>query len=243
MKNKIRRILSWIGGMVVFGTVAVVVIVVIVVMKDASAMPDQVILTLDLEKEVVEYVPDDPLAKLIREDVQTVRTLVGSIDLAAHDDGVVGLIARVGDSPLGFAQIQEIRDAILAFRQSGKPTAVFAETFGEGGNGAYYLASAFDKIYLQPSGDVGLMGLRAEHPFVKGLLDSIDVIPRMAGRHEYKNAMNLFTEDHFTDAHREATEAMLQSMYGQIVRDLAVALDRTPDRIKELMDQGPFLGT
>ncbi|MBT5833167.1 MAG: signal peptide peptidase SppA [Candidatus Latescibacteria bacterium] len=145
---------------------------------------------------------------------------------------------------MGFAQIQEVRDAVLSFRQSGKPTIAYAETFGEGGtgNGSYYLASAFETIYLQPSGDVGLTGLRAEHPFVKGLLDTLDIEPRMAARYEYKNAMNLFTEEGFTESHREATEVLLQSMYDQIVGDLATALKKTPDHIKRIIDQGPILG-
>jgi len=245
MRKRIGRILAWIGGIVVVvgGTVAVLAI--IAALKGDDSVPDQVILTVNFEKQVVEYVPDNPIAKLMNEDVQSLRGLIGTLDKARTDERVVGLLARVGDSPMGFAQIQEVRDAILAFRKSGKPAIAYAETFGEAGagNGGYYLASAFETIYLQPSGDVGLTGFRAEHPFVKGLLDSLDIVPRMAHRYEYKNAMNLFTEDHFTDAHREATEVLLGSMFEQVVNDLAVSLGKTPDEVKKMIDQGPILGT
>lgn len=245
MRKRIGKILAWIGGIVVVvgGTVAVFAI--IAALKDDDAVPAQVILTVNLEKQVVEYVPDNPIAKLMNEDMQSLRGIVGALDKARTDERVVGLLARVGDSPMGFAQVQEVRDAILAFRKSGKPAIAYAETFGEGGagTGGYYLASAFETIYLQPSGDVGLTGFRAEHPFVKGLLDSLDVVPRMAHRYEYKNAMNLFTEDHFTDAHREATEALLGSMYDQVVVDLAASLGKTTGQVKNIIDQGPILGT
>jgi len=244
MRKKIGRLLVWIGGIVVVVGTVVVAIVIIAAVKDEDGVPDEVILTVNFEKQVVEYVPDNPLAKLMNEDVQSLRGMVGVLDRAATDERVVGLLAKAGSAQMGFAQIQEVRDAVLAFRESGKPTVVYAETFGEGGagNSSYYLASAFETIYLQPSGDVGLTGLRAEHPFVKGLLDSLDVVPRMAGRYEYKNAMNLFTEDHFTEPHREATEVMLQSMYEQIVADVAVARKKTPDQVKKMIDEGPILG-
>jgi protease-4 len=97
---------------------------------------------------------------------------------------------------------------VLAFRQSKKPAIAYAETFGEAGpgTGAYYLATAFESIYLQPSGDVGLSGLIAESPFIRGTLDKIGLEPRFAQRREYKNAMNVFTERKFTPPHREATQ-------------------------------------
>ena len=145
---------------------------------------------------------------------------------------------------MGFAQVQEIRDAVTAFRKSGKPTVIFTETFGEfaRGNGGYYLATAFDQIYLQPSGDVGLTGVAMEHPFVKGVLDSLRVGVQMDHRYEYKNAMNLFTETQFTDAHREASEAILESMVGQMVSGIATFLETSPERVRALVDRGPFQG-
>jgi protease-4 len=244
MRRKIGRFLAWIGGIVVVIGIVVVLLAVIAVVKDEDGVPDEVFLTLDFDKQVVEYVPDNPIAKLMNEDVQSIREIVGALDRATRDERVVGLLAKAGTGKMGLAQIQEVRDAVLAFRQSGNPTIAHGETFGEGGsgNGSYYLASAFETLYLQPSGDVGLTGLRAEHPFVKGLLDSLDIEPRMSGRYEYKNAMNLFTEDHFTEPHREATEALLGSMYDQMVADLAVALKKTPDQVKMIIDQGPILG-
>ena len=114
--------------------------------------------------------PEDPFAKLIADDGRSLRDVVGALDAAASDNRVVGLLARGGGAPMGFAQAQEIRDAVLAFGKSGKPTAIFAETFGEfgAGNVGYYLATAFEHIYLQPSGDVGWSAWRWSIPLSRG---------------------------------------------------------------------------
>ena len=241
MRRRIGRILAWIGGIVV---VLTVLIIVLALQSGEEPVPDQVILTINLEQWVAEHVPDDPFAKLLADDVLILRDVVGALDMAATDDRVVGLLAQGGGAPMGFAQVQEIRDAVLSFEKSGKPTAIFAETFGElgSGNGGYYLATAFDRIFLQPSGDVGLTGLAMEHPFVKGALDSLGIGVQMDHRHEYKNAMNLFTETEFTDAHREASAALLKSMTNQMVLGISRTRVTTPEAVREIINRGPFMG-
>jgi protease-4 len=242
MRRRIGRILAWIGAITV---ALVVVLIIIVVNSGEDPVPDRVILEVNLEQRVVEYVPEDPVAKFLADEALVLRDLVGALERAASDERVEGLLARGGSAPMGFAQVQEIRDAVTAFRQSGKPTVIFAETFGEfaPGNGGYYLATAFDQIYLQPSGDVGLTGVAMEHPFVKEALDSLSIGVQMDHRYEYKNAMNLFTETQFTEAHREASEAILESMVGQMVLGIATSLETSPERVRSLVDRGPFLGS
>ena len=246
MRKRIGRILAWIGGLVVAMTVLALVIAMFALPSGEDPVPDKVILTIDLEQRVAEHVPDDPFAKLVVADEALVlRQVVGALEVAAFDDRVVGLFAQGGVAAMGFAQVQEIRDAILAFEQSGKPAAIFAETFGElgSGNGGYYLATAFDRIFLQPSGEVGLTGLAMEYPFVKGALDSLGVGVQMDHRHEYKNAMNLFTETEFTDAHREASAAILKSMVNQMVLGISRTRVKTPEDVRALINRGPFMGT
>ncbi len=242
MRRVIGRILAWIGALTVM---LIVLLIVLLLQSGEEPVPDRVILTINLEQRVAEHVPEDPFAKLMADDVLVLRDVVGALDVAGSDDRVVGLLARGGGAPMGFAQVQEIRDAVLEFKKSGKPTAVFAETFGEfgPGNGGYYLATAFDRVYLQPSGDVGLTGLALEHPFVKGALDSLGIGVQMDHRHEYKNAMNLFTETEFTDAHREASEAILKSMLDQMVLGISRARVKTPEAMRALVHRGPFLGS
>jgi len=233
------RVLATIGAVVLIAMVLASISFLVI----KKMVPSKVILEANFEKHLVEYVPDDPVARIVSGSPTTVLGVVEALERAAADKHVVGLIARVGEAGLSPAEIQEIRDAVIAFRHSGKPAIAYAETFGEGGrgNGSYYLATAFDKIYLQPSGDVGLAGLIVETPFVRGTLDKLGVVPRMDHRSEYKNALNELTEKKYTPAHREATEKLMESVFGQIVTGIAEARKMSEADVRKLIDRGPFL--
>jgi protease-4 len=209
-----------------------------------GSLPSKVLLEADFERPIEEYMSDQPITKAFGGEEPTTRDVVDALDRAAGDARVVGLVARLGAVPMGLAQIQEIRDAISRFRASGKPAVAWAETFGEfgAGNGSYYLATAFDQVYLQPSGDVGLTGLMYESPFIKGMFAKLDVVPRMDHRYEYKNAMNFYTESKFTDAHREAMQKLMDSQFGQMVSGIAKGRGLSEPQVRATFNDGPYLG-
>jgi protease IV len=209
-----------------------------------EGVPGRVILELDLERGLVEYVPDDPFAAVLSREALSVRDVVEALQRGAGDRRVVGLVTRVGSGGLGLAQVEEVRAAVTAFRASGKPAILFSETFGEfaSGHGGYYLATAFDSIFLQPSGDVGLAGLISENPFLRGSLERAGVEPRMDHRYEYKNALNLFTEEEMTEPHREAVEGVLRSFYEQMVAGIAAGRGLDPAAVRAVIDNGPYFG-
>jgi len=212
--------------------------------RGPRSLPSKLVLEADFDREIEEYLPDQTVSQAFGGEEPTTRDIVDGIDRAAKDERVAGLVARLGAVPMGMAQIQEFRDAILRFRKSGKPAVAWSETFGEfgAGNGAYYLATAFDTIYLQPSGDIGLTGLMYESPFFKHMFEKLDVVPRMDHRYEYKNAMNVYTESQYTAPHREAMQKLMDSQFSQIVRGIAAARKLTEAEVRARFDQGPFLG-
>lgn len=119
---------------------------------------------------------------------------------ARDDDRVTSLVARLGGKGIGLAAVQELRQAVTDFAATGKTTVAWAESFGEfsASNVAYYLATAFEKIWLQPSGDLGLTGIAVERVFLRGLLDKVGADFQVAKRHEFKSAAEQLTETGFS---------------------------------------------
>jgi protease-4 len=202
------------------------------------------VLELDLTEGLTESPPTDPLGAILSMRKTRLSDVLSGLKRARRDDRVKGLIVKIGAHPLGLGTVQELRGAVAAFRQAGKRAVAFAETFGEFGGGTvpYYLASAFEKVYLQPSGDVGLTGIALEQRFVKDALGKLGVEYQLGQRHEYKTAANMFTQDHMTDAHRESVSRIAESVTEQIVAAVAEARGLEPKRVRELIDQGPFIG-
>ena len=206
-------------------------------------VPDRLFLEVDFEQEFVEHLPDDPLARAFLVDKADLLDTVETLERAGNDERVVALIGRIGADSLDPATSQKLRDAILAFREKGKKAIAHAETFGENraANQAYYLASAFDEIYLQPSGMVGLTGLLSENVFLRGSLDKLGVVPRLDHREEYKSFKNLFTERQLTEAHEKAARAIVDSLFEQMVKGIGEGRKLSKQRVEKLFEQGPFL--
>jgi protease IV len=201
------------------------------------------ILELDLTEGLSEGQPPDPVSAVLS--MRRVRMLdvLEGLRRASRDDRVRALVVKVGGSRIGLARIQELREAVLSFRESGKLAVAWSESFGEfiRGNLPYYLATAFDKIYLQPTGTLGLTGVAVEQVFVRDALGKIGVSFQSARRSEYKTAADPLTETGFTGPAREATQRMAQSIAEQISAAIADSRHKSPEAARELLDRGPFL--
>jgi protease-4 len=202
-----------------------------------------IVLDVDLDESYPEAPAPDGFATILTGHRTTLREVVETIDRAASDSGVAGLVARVGSSPGGMARAQELRGAIERFRSRGKFAWAFAETFGEAGNAseAYYLASACDQVWLQPSGDLWLTGVALQEPFLRGTLDKLGAEPVFSKRSEYKNAVNFYTERGFTEAHREALGRLKDSWFSQIVRGIAQSRKLSEDAVRAAIDRAPLM--
>ena len=119
------------------------------------------LLELDLTQLPVDLSPDDPVGRLRSRNRHALRPTLRALHEAAEDPRVVGLVARVGGA-LPWAGMQELRIGVTAFGASGKPTVAWAESFGEiADTASYVLATAFDTVWLQPGGGIGLLGVAA----------------------------------------------------------------------------------
>jgi protease IV len=168
----------------------------------------------------------------------TLRDSVAAIHRAAQDPRVAGLIARVQLAASPPAAVQELREAIAAF-SAVKPSLAWAETYP--GTLSYYLASAFGEVWMQPSGSVGLIGFASNATFLRDALDKVGIEAQFVARGEYKSAVNVFTEDGFTDAHREAVTRMLESLQEQVWQAVAESRDIDSGALDALADRAPLL--
>lgn len=200
------------------------------------------LLELDLTRGVLETPPASPVAAFRARHLPTLRELVAALRKGARDDTVVGVVAHLGGARLSLAQVQELREAVADFRTSGKPAVAWTESFGEGGQGTvpYYLATAFDEIWLQPSGDLAITGVSVQAVFIRGALDKAGVIPQFGKRREYKTAADTFTEKEMTEPAREMASRLAASAYEQIVEGIAVRRRLDTTRIRELVDSAPL---
>ena len=200
----------------------------------------QTLLELDLTEPLFAPELDDPIARFRARGRRLLRPTLRALHDAAEDRHVVGLIAKVGGT-WPWAAMQELRLGVQAFVASGKPALAWTESFAEGSRNmaAYVLATAFDEVWLQPGGEVGLLGVGIETTFVRGALDRLGIEPQFEQRYEYKNAADVLLRTEFTEAHREALERLAESVYSDAVESIASARGLTHDRVRELIDTGP----
>jgi len=200
----------------------------------------QLLLEIDLTVAPADPPAGDPLARLAARGRPLRGPLLRALHEAGSDRRVVGLVAKVG-GVLPWAEAQELRLGVAAFAASGKPTIAWAESFGQGASDlpAYALASAFDELWLQPTGDLSLLGVALETTFLRGALDKLGVQPELEGRYEYKNAVDRITMTELTPAHRESLERLSSSLLDSAVAAVAEGRGLSADVVRSLVDTGP----
>ncbi len=203
------------------------------------SVPSDSMLVLRVGGNLTEVAPADVVGYLRGVRTPTVRAIVNDLRKAKVDPRVRSVLLRPTgfDSPF-WGKVQEIRDAVLDFRKSGKPIYAYLEF---GGDREYYLATAADKVFLMPSASLDLQGIATYELFLRGTFDKIGVVPDLHHIGDYKTATNTFTEKGFTAAHREMDESLNRDLYEQIVRDIADGRKKNERDIRTAMDDGPFL--
>ncbi len=213
-----------------------------------APLPEAMLLEIDLAGGVVErrdggFGPGFPGAGL--NGPWTLAELVQAIEAAGEDPAVEGLLLRLGAGQINIAQVQELRDALIDFRAQDKMALGFAESFGEAGNATlhYYLATALDEIWLQPSGDLGLTGFLLEQPYLREALSDFGVVGRFGQREEYKGAVDPLTRDAMSPAVRSNLDRLLASWRDQVAAAIAERGATTPAAARDLIDNGPYLAS
>ena len=202
----------------------------------------RVLLELDLGHGVAESPPGNPLEAMRSLHTPVLRTVVDHLRRAERDREVVGLIATLGGAELTMAQSGELRAAVASFRRAGKPAVAFAPSFGEltPGTTAYHTACAFEEVWLQPSGSLGLIGFAAEAMFLREALDKLGVEPQFGQRHEYKSAADTFLRSGMTEPVREMYARLLESATATVLADVAADRGLAPEAVRDAVAAAPL---
>lgn len=201
------------------------------------------ILRIDFSEVINDAPSSDPLAGFDFRTLQSTRQLsllkvLRTLEAAAVDDRIEGIYLRMNGTGgvTGTALIEELREAIELFKQSGKFVVAYNETYSQG---QYYLASAADRIYLQPEGGMDWSGLSTSLMFYKGLFDKLDLKAEVFRPTvcKYKSAVEPYILDRMSEANREQMQALVDSMWGTIAETVAASRGIDVERLNEIADK------
>ncbi|HPQ50873.1 MAG TPA: S49 family peptidase, partial [Alphaproteobacteria bacterium] len=238
----LKRTCIVIGAVVLFSAVIGVWSAVRSGHKNVPAMPDQMVLTLTLSGHIPEESGMSQYMALLnfRDEELTFNALVDAIERAAVDPHVKALAFKVSSAGYDISQLQEIRQAVLNFKATGKKTYIYSESYGGSGYGLglYYLASAFDEIWMQPVGVVSVGGVSAEMPFFKDVMEKYGVEAQFFQRKEYKNAMEHLTSSKMSEASREETQGLIDNLATQLIAPIKADRQKIAQNFDGLLNLG-----
>ena len=235
---RLKGIFNWIASVIIFFVLLFLVLGVVGSFTQPK-IPGEMVLTLDVRNGLPEKRQSNPFTD--RRGVGSLIDAVAALAKAENDDHVKGVFLRVGGGGISSADAQELREALKSFKAKKKFVVAHAQAFYSTGMGDYFLASVADEIWLQPVSEMNTAGVSSTAVFLRGLLDKIEAKPEFTQRHEYKNAMNMFTEKEFTAAHREANLRLIESIFEAATTGIAADRKRTREELVALINGAPYL--
>jgi len=238
--SKTSKVLLIVGGIIF--VVLVVGIISLALLAESfgrPSVPDNSVLVLNISGDLPDYIPEDQLAKAIGiNQGQSFTGLLTQLRKAKVDNRIQAVMLDINFPGIGWGKADELRDAIADFKTSGKKVYAYMQL---GMNREYYIATAADKIFLPPSGDLYVNGFAAEAMFYKGSLDKLgieaDVI--QIGP-KYKNAPDQYTKKQMGEGQREVINAVLDEYYGRFTGGIAESRKKSVEDVKAIIDKAPY---
>jgi signal peptide peptidase SppA, 67K type len=195
------------------------------------------VLQLRLAAPISELEVEDDLEQLFPE-IADARTgliqMKNTIRYAKTDANIQGIYLNVSQIPAGISTLAEIRNSILDFRESGKWVIAYSDAYSEG---AYYLASAADKVYLNPHGMVEFNGLAIEVTFYKKMFDKLEIKPEVFRVGDFKSAVEPYLRESMSDENRLQLNSMITSIHGQLLNEVSTSRSIERNRLQEISDK------
>jgi len=244
IKTFAAGVLAFVAGtfLVVFLGIFILIGIFAGSMEKSVTVPDGAILKIDFSEVIADAPSTDPLKGFDPFTLQSMRRLslfevLRALDAAKEDDRIEGIYLRMngGGGPEGSAVLEELREALVGFRESGKFVVAYNETYTQGG---YYLASAADAVYMQPEGGMDWTGMSANLMFYKGLLDKLDLKVEVFRPSvcRYKSAVEPYILTKMSDANRQQMQALVDSMWKTISDAVCESREIDPVEMKRITD-------
>lgn len=238
----LKRVAMTIGFVVLLNLFIAITIIPALIPKEGSApsLPDEMVLFMTFEDGFLETPAPATFSDPFAGSALTVRTIVDALDRAREDSRVKGIVARMYNGNFALTQATEVRAAIKRFRDSGKFAYIYSSSYGEGGGGfgRYYIASAFEQIWMQPLGVISIMGVQAEIPFFRETLDKIGVRPQFFQRKDYKTAFESITSRNISKENRETMQQVVNGVRDQLMAEIPAERGMSEREFQGLVDQG-----
>ena len=242
-KTMLASAVGFIIGIMALNIISFIFIIGMLASALSSSMDDstpitgnQLAIELNVSGAVSEAEPNELMALFGNEATCSLTQMLCAIDNAATDKRVKALYLHFGASDLSWAQAEELKDALKAFRsQCDKPIIAYGESLTQP---EYYLATAADKIAVHPSGLVEFKGLGAEYIFYKGLLDKLGVHMELIRPTScaYKSAGEVYTRTDMSDANREQVRSYINSTWQYVSQNIAASRNMTVEQINAIAD-------
>lgn len=206
--------------------------------EEEVSLEENTVLHIKLNRELADRSFKDPFSDLGFGGGNSNR--IGVIDLkkalehAATNDKIKGIVLAAPSLMGGFAMGAEVREALVEFKSSGKFILSYADYLSEGG---FYLSSVADELYISPAGDVEWNGLSSSTPFLKGTFEKLDIEPQIFRVGTYKSAIEPLILDKMSDANRLQTTSFLNSIYDQMISEMAPDLNIDEATLKNISDK------
>ncbi len=231
---------SCLGALVAMVLVLVGIVMIISMSGGEEIMvKESSVLRLDLDVPIIEIEREDPFAGLSIFGASSPKP-IGLVQLrqtiahAKKDPKIKGIFLSISYPMTGFSVIEEIRQSLIDFRSEGKWVVTYSEWMSES---AYYLASASDKIYLNPQGEMEFNGLAIEVSFFKRLFDKLEIKPEVFRVGEFKSAVEPFLFEKMSDANRLQLTELIASIYDEVLTKISGSRNIPKANLKEISDK------
>ena len=219
MKNFFTSCLGTMVGLLVFLLLGISVLSVMVSSDSKVVIDANSVLYLDPQAPLVEQATDDPLNELIPGGQQPIGLLQlkDAIAHAKNDPYIEGIYLNCSYVLTGYASLAEIRESLVDFKKSGKWIVAYSGAYSEG---AYYLSSVADKVYLNPEGQLEFNGLSVEVMFFKRLFDKLEIKPQVFRVGDFKSAIEPFVREDLSLENELQLNSLISGMYAEVLKQI-----------------------